>query len=117
MGNIEIGNRIEFRRKQLNLTLDDIASEIGVAKSTVQRYEKGTIEKIKLPVIEAIARVLDVDPAWICCKTDIMDSEENGKSTPVAESGLSPDYDRLNAENKAFIDSMIEKLLRSQSDD
>lgn len=72
MGNIEIGNRIEFRRKQLNLTLDDIASEIGVAKSTVQRYEKGTIEKIKLPVIEAIARVLDVDPAWLCCKSDVM---------------------------------------------
>lgn len=81
MGNIEIGNRIEFRRKQLNLTLDDIASEIGVAKSTVQRYEKGTIEKIKLPVIEAIARVLDVDPAWLCCKTDFMGTAPN-KSIP-----------------------------------
>lgn len=81
MGNIEIGNRIEFRRKQLNLTLDDIASEIGVAKSTVQRYEKGTIEKIKLPVIEAIARVLDVDPAWLCCKTDVMGTAPN-KSIP-----------------------------------
>lgn len=74
MGNIEIGKRIEFRRKQLELTLDDVASEIGVAKSTVQRYEKGTIEKIKLPVIEAIARVLDVDPAWLCCKTESMNA-------------------------------------------
>ena len=72
MGNIELGKRLEFRRKQLELTLDDIAAEIGVAKSTVQRYEKGTIEKIKLPVIEAIARVLDVSPAWLCCKTDDM---------------------------------------------
>lgn len=72
MGNPELGKRIEMRRKQLNLTLDDIASEIGVAKSTIQRYEKGVIDKIKLPVVEAIARVLDVDPAWICCKTDEM---------------------------------------------
>lgn len=72
MGNPELGKRIEMRRKQLNLTLDDVASEIGVAKSTIQRYEKGAIDKIKLPVVEAIARVLDVDPAWICCKTDEM---------------------------------------------
>lgn len=73
MKNIEIGQRILLRRTQLGLTLDDVASEIGVAKSTIQRYEKGTIQKIKLPVIEAVARVLKVDPAWICCKTDNMD--------------------------------------------
>jgi len=82
MDNLCIGLRIKARRKQLNLTLDDIASEIGVAKSTVQRYEKGTIEKVKLPVIEAIARVLRVDPAWICCKTDIMT-----EITPTPDTG------------------------------
>lgn len=68
MTNLEIGKRIESRRKDLDLTLDDIALRVGVAKSTIQRYEKGTIAKIKLPVIEAIARVLDVDPAWLCGK-------------------------------------------------
>lgn len=72
MQNQLIGRKIESRRKELGLTLDDIAKEIGVAKSTIQRYEKGTIEKIKLPVIEAIARVLFVDPAWLCGKTDQM---------------------------------------------
>lgn len=74
MGNIELGKRIETRRNQLGLTLDDVASQIGVAKSTVQRYEKGNIEKIKMPVIEAIARVLDVNPAWICGKVSDMRS-------------------------------------------
>lgn len=74
MKNVEIGQRILLRRTQLGLTLDDVASEIGVAKSTIQRYEKGTIQKLKLPVIEAVARVLKVDPAWICCKTDNMDA-------------------------------------------
>jgi len=75
MGNKDIGLRIEHRRKELGLTLDDVAQEIGVAKSTIQRYEKGTIEKIKLPVIEAISRVLHVRPDWICCKTDEMEEE------------------------------------------
>lgn len=72
MKNVLIGERILMRRTQLGMTLDDIANEIGVARSTVQRYEKGNIKKVKLPVIEAIARVLDVDPAWLCCKTDSM---------------------------------------------
>ena len=55
MDNKEIGLRIESRRKELGLTLDDIAQDVGVAKSTIQRYEKGTIDKLKLPVIDAIA--------------------------------------------------------------
>lgn len=77
MENKMIGRRIENRRKELGFTLDDIAQEIGVAKSTIQRYEKGTIEKIKLPVIEAIARVISVNLAWLCGKSDIMEPENN----------------------------------------
>lgn len=76
MGNQIVGSRIEQRRKQLGMTLEDIAQELGVAKSTIQRYEKGTIDKVKLPVIEAIAHVLSVNPAWICGKTDIMEPEK-----------------------------------------
>lgn len=82
MGHQIIGYRIEQRRKQLGMTLDDIAQELGVAKSTIQRYEKGTIDRVKLPIIEAIARVLSVNPAWICGKTDNMEPE---KKSSVAD--------------------------------
>ncbi len=70
MSNIEIGIRISTRRKQLGLTMDDVAQRIGVAKSTVQRYETGQIQKIKLPVIESIASALSVNPDWIIGNTD-----------------------------------------------
>lgn len=60
-----IGNRIKQARTLRNYTLDDIASEIGVAKSTIQRYENGLISKPKLPVLQAIADSLRVNPAWI----------------------------------------------------
>ena len=86
-----IGKRIELRRRELGLTLDDIANEIGVARSTVQRYEKDSIEKVKLPVIEAIARVLSVNPAWLCCKSEDMILHDKKEPTPVSESGpISP---------------------------
>lgn len=69
-----LGARMEERRKQLGLTLADIADEVSVAFSTIQRYEKGKIENIKLPVIESVARVLRVDMAWLLGKTDAMHS-------------------------------------------
>ena len=91
MDNKAIGLRIEQRRKQLGFTLEFIADEIGVAKSTIMRYERGTIEKIKLPVIEAIARVLDVSPAWLCYKSDNMSRESLNDEKPLSVSaeGLS----------------------------
>ncbi len=69
-----LGARMEQRRKQLGYTLADIAEEVSVAFSTIQRYEKGKIENIKLPVIESVARVLRVDTAWLLGKTDAMHS-------------------------------------------
>lgn len=70
LSNKEIGRRIYDLRIQRDLTLDEIASKVGVAKSTIQRYEKGNITKIKLPVIESIAYVLRVNPNWLIGNVD-----------------------------------------------
>lgn len=72
---IEIGNRIKQARNMRNYTLDAIADEIGVAKSTIQRYENGLINKPKLPVLQAIADSLKVSPAWIAGQDVPMDAE------------------------------------------
>lgn len=63
-----IGARIKKARTLRNYTLDDIASEIGVAKSTIQRYENGLITTPKLPMLQAIADSLRVNPAWLSGK-------------------------------------------------
>ena len=65
-----LGSRIKSRRTELNMTQGDIAVAIGVAISTIQRYEAVTIQKIKLPVVEAIARILQVNADWLIGKTD-----------------------------------------------
>lgn len=68
--NEQIGRRLESRRLELNLTMQEVASRVGVARSTVQRYEKGKISKIKLPVIESFAAALSVNPSWLIGKTE-----------------------------------------------
>lgn len=73
MTNAEIGNRIKYARDLRDVTLDDIAKKVGVAKSTIQRYEAGKITTIKIPVVESIAIALNVNPAWIVGKSEDME--------------------------------------------
>lgn len=67
---IKIGERIQARRKELDLTQEAIANKLSLNKSTIARYESGAVEKIKLPIIQAMAQILDVNPDWLALKTD-----------------------------------------------
>lgn len=69
--NIElIGKRIKEKREALNISAEELAEAIGVHKATIHRYENGNFKSVKLPIIEAIAKYLEVSPAWIIGKTD-----------------------------------------------
>lgn len=85
---IELGKRINFVRTEKNLLLEDVATQVGVATSTIQRYEKGSISRIKLPVIEKIALVLNVNADWLLQK-----SEE--RMPAVVISDTDPQIDRI----------------------
>lgn len=65
-----IGKRIAIARTEKNMTAKELADAIKVAASTISRYEKGEIVKAKIPVIEAIARVLGVNPMWLIGKSE-----------------------------------------------
>lgn len=65
MDNKQIGDRIKNRRKDLKFTLQEIADVVGVASSTIQRYESGRISQLKLPVLESIAKAINVNPVWL----------------------------------------------------
>ena len=66
-----IGTRIKERRTELNLSLDDIATEIKTARSTIQRYETAQITRPKIPVLHSIAHALHVNPDWLLGISDI----------------------------------------------
>lgn len=67
---IEIGKRIYDRRMELGLTLQEVADRVGVQNSTIYRYEKGEIKRIKLPVVEAIASALQISPGYLIGRED-----------------------------------------------
>ena len=57
------GEWMRRRRKELGLSLTDVAREVGLSKATVCKYESGSISNVTVSKIEAIARLLKTDPA------------------------------------------------------
>lgn len=65
-----LGQRIKSARIERNMSIELLANAIGVNKSTVSRYERGEIEQPKIPVIDAIANTLSVNPSWLIGKSE-----------------------------------------------
>ena len=79
---MSIGQRIRAKRKEMGMSVDELATRLGKDRSTVYRYEKGDIENLPLDVLEPIANALDTTPAvlmgWV--------AEESGqKNTMMAQ--------------------------------
>ena len=112
MTNKEIGQRIADCRIARDLTMDDVAQKIGVAKSTIQRYEKGTIKKLKLPVIESIAVALDVNPNWLIGKTSDPTIQDNKKGQPARTGELSEAKQAMYDFIDTLSDEQVSRLLQ-----
>lgn len=71
----ETGKRIKARRKELRISATVLAERIGLSKATIHRYENGDIKNIKMPVLEAMAEVLSVNPLWLVGKSSVRDGK------------------------------------------
>lgn len=59
---VTTGDRIRLRRKALGLTLEQVASAVGVGYSTVRKWEVGLIANMKRDKMAALAQVLKLSP-------------------------------------------------------
>lgn len=58
-----IGERIKAIRQEKKISINYIASELGVSKTTIYRYEDSTIEKIPLQYFDKLCEILGVSAA------------------------------------------------------
>ena len=125
------GLRLKERRKSIEMSADEVASELGVSRSTIFRYESGHIEKVPANVIEELASILKTTPAYLMGWTDDPDdweqiANDSGISAPNDWDGnpkdwcnmkihAAGDYEREENELiKSFInDSHFEELASS----
>ena len=71
----ETGERIKQRRKQLNMSADELAEKLGVSRSTIFRYEKGDIDKVPAEYMKILAKALCTTPAYLMGWENNLDSD------------------------------------------
>lgn len=60
-----IGQRMKQRREQLGLTLQYVADKLDVNRSSVMRWENGETSRIKLPIVEKMAQILQTSVPYL----------------------------------------------------
>lgn len=93
----EIILRIKQRREDLGLSFQDLAQKTNMSRSTLQRYETGSIRNMPVDKLEIIARALNISPAYLM-------GWEDSKSI------LTPEFNR----NEFSEDEIQEIVLYSQ---
>ncbi len=66
----DTGKRIKARRKELDMTQEELGKLAGVTKATINKYETGIVTNLKRSTIEEIAKALHVSPSYIMGWTD-----------------------------------------------
>lgn len=61
----KVGERLKYSRELRNISLEKAGEVVGVHKSTILRWERGNTEKFKIPTLEILAQLYNVNPAWL----------------------------------------------------
>lgn len=62
---MSIGENIRRCRRDLDMTLEEVAIKVGVTRATIQKYENGIISNIPSDKIELLAKALQTTPAYL----------------------------------------------------
>lgn len=101
------GHRIKARRKKLGLSVDDLALATGKDRTTIFRYENGTIEKIPSSVLEPIASVLQTTPGYLLGLSDEVEQICKKKMSSKQEEAITVLYRLIPNMTDEEIDKML----------
>ena len=62
---MKVNEIIKKRRKELGLTLKDVANELNVSESLISRYESNDVKNMGIDKLIPLAKVLNTTPAYL----------------------------------------------------
>lgn len=71
-----IGDIIRDRRKEHNMTQEDLARAVGTTAATVSRWESGDIHKMKINFMYKVSKILEMDPELFFQRNEILTTDE-----------------------------------------
>lgn len=57
-----VGENIKKRRKELNLSVDEVAKRLNKNRATIYRYENNDIENMPITVLNRLSKILEISP-------------------------------------------------------
>ena len=81
----ELGSKINRLRLEKGMTLEQVGNIVGVGKSTVRKWEQGTIANMGRDKIERIATALGTTPAFLMGWNEKTEMENSPNETKLTE--------------------------------
>lgn len=106
---MEVQEIIKARRIELGLSIREVAQSLGVAASTVSRYESSDIQNMGIDKIEALAKVLHCSPAYLMGWEDEANFSPTSAESPEEKYILSL-FRILNSDGKKKLVERAEEL-------
>ena len=100
-----LGELIHIRRKELNLTLEEVGNAVGVSKSTVRKWETGYISNMKRDKIALLSKTLKLNPAQFIVEPDKDINSTNPHQLLIDK------YDSLNKSGQSKLMERLDELL------
>ena len=102
------GEKIKARRLSLGLTAEELGKKVGVTKSTIGRYESGTIAKIPYLTFIKIIAALDTNAEDLIAKEEFEPISGDGLET--IELVFNEESQKLRSTLSRMTPSEIEKV-------
>lgn len=102
---MKINEIIRKRRKELGLTLKQVAEELGVSESLISRYESSEVKNMGIDKIKPLAKILKCEPEYLMGWTEDNKKQET-QDDIITTYNLTPDelleYEKIKSINRAL---------------
>lgn len=103
-----VGERLRARRKQLGLSAEKVADELGVSPSTIYRYENGEINKMGIDKLGPIAAAVHTTPAFLMGWEDEVSTLQEAKKLDFSRYHTIPILGKISAGMPIYAEQNIE---------
>lgn len=107
---MKVNEIIKKRRKELGLTLKQVAEKLGVSESLISRYESNDVKNMGIDKIIPLAKVLDTTPAFLMGWETKKEKENINIDTINTDYIMIPLYESISAGYGASNSEFIEMI-------
>lgn len=107
---MKVNEIIKKRRKELGLTLKQVAEKLGVSESLISRYESNDVKNMGIDKIIPLAKVLDTTPEFLMGWETKKEKENINIETVNTDYIMIPLYESISAGYGASNSEFIEMI-------